>query len=263
MNWHFHIWRRSLLVLKAFPIHRWPGVLTGVFYARLSAWWFDLRHGVTTRTLIPPEYMTMSAEQRGQASRHQPVEQSLFEHIMSHLPPMFWSEYLFVDMGAGLGKAMLLAARYPWQEIIGVELAPELCTVLERNLIRYRDRHPEMPPWRIVNCDASVFEFPDTPLIVFFFDPFRDIVFTSMMTNLTRRVYRTDAPVWIMYVNPVEDLAIPIESFVRIAGQAGENISGKTGWQLYQGVYPGSASARHRHSLHREVVGGYVAGTIS
>ncbi|MBF0215350.1 MAG: class I SAM-dependent methyltransferase [Magnetococcales bacterium] len=241
MNRHYQIWHSYLRILKAFPVNRWPGVLIGVIQARMSAWWFDLRHGVTTRTLVPPEQLTMSDEQRGQASRHQPVEQTLFERIMAHIPPPAWSEYQFVDMGAGLGKAMLLASRYPWQKIIGVELAPELCTILERNLIRYRDRHPGMPPWRIVNCDAASFEFPDTPLVVFFFDPFRDTVFVGMMANLTRRVCRTTDPVWIVYVNPVEDLAIPTESFVRIAGEAGRNISGQTGWQIYLGINPGTA----------------------
>ncbi|MBF0439810.1 MAG: hypothetical protein HQL93_11925, partial [Magnetococcales bacterium] len=46
---------------------------------------------------------------------------------------------------------------------------------------------------------------------------------------------RSTAPVWLLYVNPMEDKAIPTDHFERIEGQTGLPISGQIGWQIYQG----------------------------
>lgn len=43
-------------------------------------------------------------------------------------------ELTFVDLGAGKGRAMLLASELPFRRIVGVEFSPELCDVARRNL---------------------------------------------------------------------------------------------------------------------------------
>ena len=55
-----------------------------------------------------------------------------------------------------------------------------------------------------------------------------------MIANLVRRVKRSTAPVWLLYVNPMEDKAIPTDHFERIEGKIGLPISGQIGWQIYQ-----------------------------
>ena len=46
--------------------------------------------------------------------------------------------YTFVDLGAGMGRAMLLAAAYPFRAVVGVELHPTLARIARRNLALWR-----------------------------------------------------------------------------------------------------------------------------
>ena len=48
-----------------------------------------------------------------------------------------YQRFGFVDVGSGKGRALLLASDYPFREIIGVELSPELDRVARANIARY------------------------------------------------------------------------------------------------------------------------------
>ncbi len=48
------------------------------------------------------------------------------------------SEYVFVDMGCGKGKVVLLAAELPFKRVVGVELSPKLARIAKNNLRTYR-----------------------------------------------------------------------------------------------------------------------------
>ena len=43
-------------------------------------------------------------------------------------------DYSFIDLGAGMGRGMLLAAQMPFREVIGVELHPDLAEVAQKNI---------------------------------------------------------------------------------------------------------------------------------
>ncbi len=49
----------------------------------------------------------------------------LFEQIMQAMP-IDLSKFTFIDLGAGKGRALLMASDYLFQKIIGVEFMPEL-----------------------------------------------------------------------------------------------------------------------------------------
>jgi SAM-dependent methyltransferase len=47
-----------------------------------------------------------------------------------------YESYVFVDLGSGKGRVLLLAAELPFKEIIGVEFSPELHAIARSNIAR-------------------------------------------------------------------------------------------------------------------------------
>ena len=66
-----------------------------------------------------------------------------------------------MDIGAGMGRAMLLAAEMPFRAVIGVELNPTLVRIARRNLALWRKAGRARAPMRLVCGDAAEFAFPD------------------------------------------------------------------------------------------------------
>src|ERR1700686_4994716 len=64
------------------------------------------------------------------------TEPWLFEQIMQAIPANF-SRFTFIDLGAGKGRALLMASSYPFQKIVGVEFMPDLYRATQENITRY------------------------------------------------------------------------------------------------------------------------------
>lgn len=101
----------------------------------------------------------------------------------------------FVDLGCGKGRVCLQAARYPFREVVGVELRAGLARVAARNAAA--DRGPgRVARVRIVHGDAATVDLPDGPLLLWLFNPFEEDVVEAVV----RRIGDRSADV--LYVHP-------------------------------------------------------------
>ena len=76
----------------------------------------------------------------------------------------------FVDIGAGRGRALFLAAEYGFSWVLGVELDAEHHRLAAANLARYRGARGAAI--QLVHGDAAAVELPAAPLVVFVYNPF-------------------------------------------------------------------------------------------
>lgn len=105
-----------------------------------------------------------------------------------------------VDVGAGLGRVVLRAARRPYRQIVGVELSPALVEVAKDNRAAYRGELA-CRDIRLVRADAATFAFPRGDLVVYLYNPFRAAVLAPMLDRLTAGPRRD---VVLIYHTPIE-----------------------------------------------------------
>ena len=105
--------------------------------------------------------------------------------------------YTFVDLGSGEGRILFVAATYGFGRVIGVEFAQELHEKTLANIAR-----AQVPPGTTVESvagDAGAFEYPDTPLVVHFGNPFGEAVTSRVIERLTEAYERRPRPVVAVY----------------------------------------------------------------
>ena len=170
---------------------------------------FDQRYGVETSGLIWGEKLG-SAELAAVGSAgywatgYYGISPSVFGQAMERLG-LEWGRYTFVDVGCGKGRALMLAMRYPFRRVVGVELAAELAEVARGNLERFRAE------WRLPVCvevvvaDATTVPLPGGPLVVYLYHPFAAPVMRRFLEHLEAAVRREGREVWLLYVNPELD----------------------------------------------------------
>jgi hypothetical protein len=110
--------------------------------------------------------------------------------------------FAFVDVGSGKGLVVMQAARHPFREIVGVEMAPELHAIAERNAGRFAAVHPDAAPMRFIHGDALTAPLPDGPLVVYLYNPFDATVLRPFAARLEAAVSR-ERDILVAYVNPV------------------------------------------------------------
>jgi 16S rRNA G966 N2-methylase RsmD len=168
---------------------------------------FDADHGVTTEALVflgelDPEAIGPSLEH---ATHYEPTPVAQADALLdlSPLPPPATT---FIDLGAGMGRVMMLAARRPFRAVIGVEISPALTEIARENLASLRDPRRVATDVKIVRGDAGEYAFPRGDLVVFMYNPFRAPVMSAMLANLA--VSDETRDVVLLYHTPLERATI-------------------------------------------------------
>jgi SAM-dependent methyltransferase len=103
----------------------------------------------------------------------------------------------FVDIGCGKGRALIVAAQYPFPSVVGVEYSLELAAICERNL---RAIH-SLGRCAVFNEDAEHFEFPEGDLLIYMYNPFKP----ELARKVLARIAQHPARVALAYRGPGHD----------------------------------------------------------
>lgn len=149
-------------------------------------------------------------------SAYQPIEAELLREILNSLQ-IDGSQFTFIDIGSGKGRALLVAAEYPFRRVIGVELLPELNSVAEENIRRLAKK--ACGEMQSIWGDAVEFVFPAEPLVVFLFNPLPEAGLRKVMGNLEESLRKQPRPVYVIYANPVfEGIVSACSAFSKVGG---------------------------------------------
>ena len=135
-------------------------------------------------------------------SPYQPTDAALFQEMLASLPIDF-SEFTFVDLGSGKGRTLLMASEYPFRRIVGMEILPELHRAAEENIASYRSTTQQCTQVESVCADASEFELPEGPLLLYLFNPLPEAELNQMLENLEESLRRHPRPLYVLYQNPL------------------------------------------------------------
>jgi len=100
----------------------------------------------------------------------------------------------FVDVGAGKGRVLCLAAQYKMQKVIGVEYSAELATVAQRNVDRLRGRQT---PVEIHIQAAEEFDYAGAT-VIYLFNPFEAEILDLVLRKI--EIDRADTSLRIAFV---------------------------------------------------------------
>ena len=164
---------------------------------------FDERFGVETSGLIYelPTGSHHDACNHGYCG----VAPSIFRESLERLK-LDYSHFRFIDLGSGKGRALLLASDYPFREVIGVELSPQLHRIAKRNIARYL-RRGTAAPLVSFRGDAAEFDWPSGPLVVYMWNAFAQPVMERVLANLRAALHEQPREMYLVYVHPeLEDI---------------------------------------------------------
>lgn len=109
-----------------------------------------------------------------------------------------YEDYTFVDYGCGKGRVVLLALEYPFRKVIGFDFSPQLMEIARRNLRRYRGKKRRSRA-EMLTADATEFEVPSGPLVLYFYQPFHAPVMERVLHNIEASVRRARRDVFVLY----------------------------------------------------------------
>ena len=139
-------------------------------------------------------------------SPYQPTESSLFHEmigVVSAWEGFDFREFIFIDLGSGKGRTLLMASDYPFRRIVGVELLSALHDVAQQNIDAYYSESQKCFAMESICGDATEFSFPVEPMVLFLFHPLPESGLRRVMANLERSLLENPRTVYVLYHNPL------------------------------------------------------------
>jgi hypothetical protein len=159
---------------------------------------FERRYGVSTRDHLYLEDLGVEAPGR---VYHVPSEWICLSRALRRLD--VGEDDVFCDFGSGLGNAVLVAARFPFKRVLGVEISEEMTQRARTNVDAARDRL-RSKVIELHTGDASTFEISDDLTVAYFYCPFLGDPFYRLADALLDSVDRHPRPLRLLYNYPVE-----------------------------------------------------------
>jgi hypothetical protein len=160
--------------------------------------WFDRRFGVDT--LETTGDRALPAVPFG--IPYAPTKIKRLKEIFGQLR-VSYPDFIFLDVGSGKGRALLVASEFPFKRIIGVEFLPELNSIAEKNIRAYRSKTQKCSAIESLCCDATAYCIPPGNTVIFLSNPFEHPIVSRLMTNLRESLQSHSRQIYLIYHNPV------------------------------------------------------------
>jgi SAM-dependent methyltransferase len=186
---------------------------------------FDEEFGVRTSGLVAGRHLKSGHPHDRHATAYYGVAPSVFRALMRRWKRsrLDWAikDVSFIDIGAGMGRAVLLAAQMPFRQVVGVELNPTLARIAKKNLTAWRASGRALAPMKVICGDAVDYRLPTGPCLAFMFNPFGAPVMRRLLQAWRLGLTVQTGELDLIYVNNEQEHVLESErsrqpGFVRL-----------------------------------------------
>ncbi len=146
---------------------------------------FDAAHGTKTNLEVSVEDGDIPDSAAANAERYVATRPEVLQHICRTLP-ISHEDYIFVDMGSGRGRTLLLASHFPFKRVVGVEISPQHHRIALDNIAIYRSPGQQCLDIQAVCLDCAEYEFPQDNLIIYLYQPFLGELLMRVLDNIAK-----------------------------------------------------------------------------
>jgi hypothetical protein len=161
----------------------------------------DTEYGTDTLSVVAINDLSATGPNVSYAIEYHPSPALEFDTILSQLP-IVYSEFVFADLGCGKGLALILASRFGFNQIIGVEFGRTLYEIALINIDKFQHQRSAAKPIEVNLGDAAEFEFPIEPLVIYLYNPFGPEVIYKVLANLGKSLSAHPRNCWVVYMTP-------------------------------------------------------------
>jgi SAM-dependent methyltransferase len=151
---------------------------------------FDILNGADTAGYITARELGLDKNANDYGASPEGRVNEAFRHL-----PISFREFTLIDLGCGKGRVLLMARKYGFKQIVGVEVSEKLAEIATRNTRNYANV-------AVLAADAGKYEFPKGPIVIYLANSFFEDVMEMMLANVERRLKEDSSPIYIFYLVP-------------------------------------------------------------
>jgi len=167
---------------------------------------FEMKYGISTSKIVKRVDLDISEESKEHSEEYKPTRIRHFRLLIKdlNLP----EDSVFVDMGSGMGRVLLMASMYSFKRITGVEISSRLCEIARNNVVIYKKKLKRSSHIEIVNKDVLQYNIKNDENVFYFYKPFDNFVMEKIIERVIKSLNDNPRKVWLIINNfiPFSDM---------------------------------------------------------
>ena len=164
--------------------------------------WSDQRLGIDATGMHSPAELSLRGENARFAAEYFATPAWIFRRLLDSLE-IDAGRFVFVDYGCGKGRVLALAAERAFLRVEGVELSEDLHRLAVGNMAQARAGGALRAPVVVHHLDATDYELPKQPLVVYLFNPFGEQVVSRVADAIQSSLRETPREAYVIYANAI------------------------------------------------------------
>lgn len=211
---------------------------------------FDIRFGTDTSGRVESENLGFAdSEANANAILYLPSPDHVTRWMVSAVG-IDHQQFAFIDLGCGKGRVVVVASEFPFRRVIGVDLSATLVALAANNARIIAQRYPQRPPIEANVADAALYAFPDLPLLLHLYHPFKSAILARVLVNLKASVEAAPRRVvvaYLLYAAAADEVlaTFSVHSWLPLVRREG-SLMGEHDWLIFDSgaAAPGACPAR-------------------
>ena len=162
---------------------------------------FDWKYGTDTMRWVSKKDLDTRSDNRSHSAKYSATKVRPFLHVLDRL--RLPRDCNFVDIGSGKGRVLLIASRYGFRKVVGIEFSGELCAVARKNAELFFWKVKPLSSIDVIEADATTYRFQAEDRVLFMFNPFDAFIMTKVLDNIRRSLEENPRRIWLIYNTPV------------------------------------------------------------
>jgi SAM-dependent methyltransferase len=201
--------------IKHKTIAQMPSKKRALMQAKEEQIKLDQKYGIETTQIVGKEALFVESDNLKYAGSYEPTPWINFVELLAPYN-LSYENMSFIDLGAGKGRVLFMAAALPFRNVIGVEFFDVLAEITKENIKNFPKENIQCANISVLCLDAVEYRFPKDGVVVFLYNPFDEPVMKTVISNL-RESYRIDKrPILVIYQNPIYQNLWKQESYLNI-----------------------------------------------
>src|SRR5437868_2732795 len=106
-------------------------------------------------------------------------------------------ESVFIDVGCGKGKVLLMASRYDFKKLRGIEFDRNLCKVARENIVIFRRKTRVSIDIEVVEADVLEYEMTGEENVFYLYNPFDGVILDQFLENVESSLLTKPRKIWM------------------------------------------------------------------
>lgn len=170
----------------------------------------EKKYGINTTGADELKSLAEKGIDTSHATIYMPASYDLLEIIFERLKDAPVRH--LIDFGSGKGRVLCVAAFYGVAKVTGMDISKEFCKEAKENLQLIKRQRPQLKS-NIINNDAFYFEIPVDADVLFFFNPFDEVLMSGVVENILKSLRNAPREMRIIYFNPLHKKLFTTQGF--------------------------------------------------